>query len=763
MAPVRFIRSLNYAFDGGTPFSVAIDPATGAFESFLDLSALAAGAHNLAVNATDSAGLSVTSTFNVNLAERIPFTILGTTPGDAAADVGTTFRPQVFFSRPVNPTTLNANNFFATGSDGAKLPATIVPSAGGEFAWLFFDEPMPAGANITMHVEGATILAAADGMPLDADVNATPGGLLEISFTTVSLTPLLGTSLSGRVFDPGADLKPMTFDDIRAGADGVLHSADDVFLNPLAGVKVFIVGLEDQAVSTDATGAFSFASVPAGDVKLAIDGRTATNAAAGFFFPEMVMDLNLRAGEANTAMDSMGTLEQQDANADRGEVYLPRLRSSILQNVSNSGVTMVGVDAVSAPNLTEAQRAVLQLEVQPGSLIDANGQPITAGQVGISTVPPQLVRDMLPPGVLQHTFDITIQAPNAAVFNTPLEITFPNVFNAAPGTQLDFLSFDHTTGRLVIEGTATVSADGLSATTDPDSGITKPGWHGLTPPGSCSGSGGPPPLPPPKPEPTDTIVEHEPQSLGMIFGEAGPGIKRTWSAPGKVPGAPEPPPPRTRCGVPPRPPSGMMVQPSLNVTIEVDGPLATFLTKPAGGGLDLVSQSFTLQAGAGDVTFAGEPKTYDQLFGMDGFKNLTRDQLYGSKIKITEILQKADGSRQFDIYTFYLYRWVDVIDATMAKDKTGNTAAFYRTLTNSIERTKNVDVHLPGTIQTSFTGETPFEFGAPLSGNKTAQWKFAPLVKRRTDVERLGRSGRSRGRSVGGEGHRDDAHGHRYQ
>ncbi len=45
------------------------------------------------------------------------------------------------------------------------------------------------------------------------------------------------------------------------------------------------------------------------------------------------------------------------------------------------------------------------------------------------------------------------------------------------------MSFDHTTGRLVIEGTATVSADGLTATTDPGSGITKPGWHGLTPPG----------------------------------------------------------------------------------------------------------------------------------------------------------------------------------------------------------------------------------------------------------------------------------------
>lgn len=121
----------------------------------------------------------------------------------------------------------------------------------------------------------------------------------------------------------------------------------------------------------------------------------------------------------------------------------------------------------------------MTLEVLPGTLIGADGKVMSGGQVGISTVPPKLVRDMLPPGVLQHTFEITIQAPGVAAFATPLEITFPNVFEAAPGTKLNFLSFDHTTGRLVIEGTATVSADGKSVTTDPGQGITKPGWHGL--------------------------------------------------------------------------------------------------------------------------------------------------------------------------------------------------------------------------------------------------------------------------------------------
>ncbi len=43
----------------------------------------------------------------------------------------------------------------------------------------------------------------------------------------------------------------------------------------------------------------------------------------------------------------------------------------------------------------------------------------------------------------------------------------PNVFGLAPGEKTFVLSFDHTTGRLVIDGTATVSADGKTVTTDP--------------------------------------------------------------------------------------------------------------------------------------------------------------------------------------------------------------------------------------------------------------------------------------------------------
>jgi hypothetical protein len=476
------IAALNYKLDAGVVRSLVFDSASGAFDETILLGNLSVGAHTLTLTAMDAAGNQTTLIRSVTLATATPLTVTNVTPSDGTGDVGSTFRPQVFFSKSIDTTTLNSNNFFATDSAGNKLAATIVPGMDGTFAWLFFTGPMPGGDTITINVDGATIHSLDGSQLLDADGNGVPGGLLQYRFTTVSLEPVPGTTITGRVVDPGPDLQPMTFDDIRRGPDGVIHTGDDVFLNPIAGAKVFILGRDSEFVLTDAQGHFTLTNVPGGDVKLVVDGRTATNSPSGVFFPEMVLDLTIEPGLPNTAMGSMGEDAKQNANETRDEIYLPRLQQSILQTVSTTQNTVIGVDATSAPDLTDEQRAQLKLVVQPGSMVDANGNPVANAQVGISTVPPELVLDMLPAGVLQHTFDITIQAPGVAAFTTPLQISFPNVFKAAPGTQMNFLSFDHTTGRLVIEGTATVSADGLTVTTDPGQGITKPGWHGLPPP-----------------------------------------------------------------------------------------------------------------------------------------------------------------------------------------------------------------------------------------------------------------------------------------
>jgi len=410
---------------------------------------------------------------------RRPFIVARHTPTSNGGEVGVTVRPQVFFSKPVDSATLNSTNFYAIAA-GTKLPATIVPSNDGSFAWLFLTDPMPSASLVQVIVDGSTIKRQGTDELLDAGDQGVAGSQLTYSFTTVSVTPIPGTVLAGIIVDPGADLTPFTPDDFDPGPDGIPLTPDDIYLEPIAGIKVTIVGLEENAVYTDANGRFRIDAVPSGDVKIVIDGRTATSSPDGSYFPEMVMDATMQVGTTNWVMPQMES------------VYMARVSTGALQTVIATNRTLITLDPSAAYNLPVEQQPFLTLEVPPNSLIGMDGQPLSSAQIGVSVVPPEIVRDMLPAGLLQHTFDITVQALGVATFTTPVRMTFPNVFGAAasPGSKLNFLSFDHTTGRLVIDGTATVSADGVSVTTDPGTGVTHPGWHGLLPPGAPAGGGG---------------------------------------------------------------------------------------------------------------------------------------------------------------------------------------------------------------------------------------------------------------------------------
>ncbi|MFZ4409274.1 MAG: VCBS domain-containing protein, partial [Paracraurococcus sp.] len=718
---------LGYRWDGeATDRPLVYDRATGTFDAALDLRTLLPGTHTLTVTAKDAAGLVTASAITVNLPNAVPFSVASVTPLDEAGDVGVTVQPQVSFTRAVDAATLTAGSFWATDAAGAVLPGNIVLSDDATKAWLFLQQAMPGATQVTLHLDGEAIRAAGDGVLLDGDGDGTPGGDLASSFQTVSRTIVPGTSLTGFITGPGADLKPMTFDDFRAGPDGAAHTADDVFLERLTGVKVYILGLEDKAVYTDAQGRFTLDEVPTGVVKVAIDGRTATNAPDGSFFPEMVMDITIRPGQVNTIMGSMGTTESQLENAGRGEVYLPRIPLSVLTEIAGDAPTVVRTPVEGAPNITEAERELITLVVQPGSVVDANGQPLADAQIGIATVPPELVRDMLPTGLLQHTFDLTIQAPGAAGFTTPLQLTLPNVFNAAPGTKLNLLSFDHTTGRLVIDGTGTVSEDGLYVVTDPDTGVTKPGWHGMTPPGNCAGDGGAPP-PPPKPTPNDTEATLAPQILNLVTGDAAANIfKKEWKAPEKLPDTP--PDGGGQWAVPnaPKDPAGKK-QPYLKVEIKIDGLLADYMKKT--GNVDLTNTSFTLTAGSGKTkTLSFDAKSFADLI-TGGLKNVEKDILYGSKISITEVTGKSDGSTDTKKQDIYVTRYVDASD----DNHTDATAEFNAAIVNGVARERDVEVKAGSTgLAMAIQGGADFAASASKltfdptgEGTKTGNLKFA--------------------------------------
>lgn len=466
------LTSASYLLAGGAPLPLLIDGG-GGFRTTLAPAVPTAGPQPLRIEAVDRAGNLGFADLAVSVVESLPFTVTGQSPLDGGIEVGVTSRPRVFFSSPVDPTSLTSANFLLSQS-GQPIAARVVPAGDGLSAWLYPAEPLPPSALVTLTLVGGTVLPPGGGAPLDADGDGTPGGTYTARFTTVSLTPLANTRMVGRLVDPGPDLMPHTADDFLPGTDGLPGTDDDVFLLPIAGVEVFILGPEEQAVFTDADGYFVLPSVPAGNVKVATNGRTATNPPPGQYFPEMVMDAMARVGVDNFVMPGMETM------------YLPRLEQTILKTIDTDQTHRLVLEPAAAFDLTDAERQRLTIEIAPGSLVDASGAPVATAQVGLSVVPPELVRDMLPPGVLQHAFDITVQAFGFANFSTPAVLTFPNVFGAVPGEKLEFLSFDHTTGRLEIEGTATVSADGLTIRTDPGGGLTHPGWAAVTPPqGDC--------------------------------------------------------------------------------------------------------------------------------------------------------------------------------------------------------------------------------------------------------------------------------------
>ena len=101
-------------------------------------------------------------------------------------------------------------------------------------------------------------------------------------------------------------------------------------------------------------------------------------------------------------------------------------------------------------------------------VVHAHGQPVTKRKWH-HTVPPELVTDMLPPRLMQHSSISRFRLPRLP--RSRRHSIFPNVFNAAPGTKSFFLSFDHMT-RLVMEmvrfwRTASVVTDSGMGTTKP--------------------------------------------------------------------------------------------------------------------------------------------------------------------------------------------------------------------------------------------------------------------------------------------------------
>jgi hypothetical protein len=91
-------------------------------------------------------------------------------------------------------------------------------------------------------------------------------------------------------------------------------------------------------------------------------------------------------------------------------------------------------------------------------------------------------------------FIVAFQPANATA-SQPVAVTFPNIINTAPGTNMVLMTLDPTRGQMVPYGTGTVSPDGTAVIPDLDparpgkrSGLVHFDWHGpMPPPPSAAG------------------------------------------------------------------------------------------------------------------------------------------------------------------------------------------------------------------------------------------------------------------------------------
>ncbi|MCI0542013.1 MAG: Ig-like domain-containing protein, partial [Verrucomicrobiales bacterium] len=390
--------------------------------------------------------------------------ITETSPVDGEAGVAVTRETIVHFSGALAANAvIKTNNFYAT-SAGRRILSRIELSSDRTKATLFYLEPLPGSArvNVFFDAEGLTDLL---GQPLDPAGTGQANGLKVISFETLSLIPLTGTAVIGRVF--ASELQP--------GSDTGTNAVN----KPLVGVTITVDGMEQSIRAvTDAQGNFTLNNCPAGRFFVHIDGRTVRDEAAGIRYPDRAY-----YPFVGKAWDTVaGRTDNKAGGTGEGEIYLPRITAGTLQTVSATEDTTISFPAsVVAAN---PALAGVTITVPANSLFSDDGN--RGGKVGIAPVPPDRLPGPLPPG-LEMPLVITVQSDGGLNFDRPAPICFPNLPDPvlkAPlpaGSKQSLISFNHDKGIWEAAGSMTVSADGKFICTDPGAGILQPGWHGVGP------------------------------------------------------------------------------------------------------------------------------------------------------------------------------------------------------------------------------------------------------------------------------------------
>ena len=246
---------------------------------------------------------------------------------------------------------------------------------------------------------------------------------------------------------------------------------------PLAGVTVSSLGLDGNGNTTgctghstvaDAAGNFALTNLPqacTGPQLFSFNGTTATSPPGQYAGVNLVFTLTLAQVTASPVL-----------------VHLPRIDNVETFYVNQNSTSDQTYSFTSIPGLSVTAYAGTTLTMPDGT--EPNPFPLAAVQVPVDRLPD------LKPNVptMVRVFIVAFQ-PADATANQPVAVSFPNVSNTAPGTDMTLMTLDPTHGTMVPYGTGAVSADGTQVVPDMDPshpghryGLVHFDWHGQMPP-----------------------------------------------------------------------------------------------------------------------------------------------------------------------------------------------------------------------------------------------------------------------------------------
>lgn len=427
-----------------------------------------------------------------------PGTLIRITGGAGPAETSAAFGSGLFIANVQLASGTNALSLTATDATG-NVSSTVGLSITSDPNLSFPPDGQASSITVATGDAQRGLVDAGLPRPLIAIVRDRSGH--RIASTTVRFTVTHG----GGRFTNGS-----TTADVQSDTDG--YASASYISGPAPGIQLIRADFAGDILSPTTFMAEAFAAQPGGatsmsgtvldmnlralpNVLVRIGGQQARTGANGRFRienvsagPHQILELIGRdqiplPGRWPNISYDIDVLPGIDNNMGR-QLFLPKVNDGIALPLDANNVvtqdTSVQLPVVGGePPIVVTAHAGTHVTFPPD---------VTDKRLSVTRIPANRVPMPLEDGLATNLF-ISVQ-PSGAIFDQPLEVSFPNLDGSLPNSEVLLMSFDHDAGRYVRVGTGRVSADGRTVTTDPGGGIRVGAWHAAPrPPG---GGGNPP-------------------------------------------------------------------------------------------------------------------------------------------------------------------------------------------------------------------------------------------------------------------------------